>query len=727
MLALLSMPVFAEDNIVNVDYNSAASDDYSETGSIYYNNGVQLLKTSQYTNAITEFRKALRENTNDKSSRIQLVNAYLARAQYFNNQAMDYNKAANDLRSALFYMKFYENTPADGQYINDINAIENNLESVLYAMKADLTPKGRYMMGKSLRAQGEFAAAVSEFQKSQTDSTYRKSSLANLGEIYYILNLNNQAVNYLTQALSYDPKNSNLHLKLAGAYERLNKIDLAAQEYNLALSKSSDNQDILLSLENIWKQKVNENPNDAEAHANLGAVYQKKGDFVSALSQYQKAEEINPSNINTRLNMGTLYQAQKDYDTAIETYDTIIDVNPNFMQAYLYKAQCYKALGNKEAAIQNYKLAINLEPNNQDLKDELNDAYETSMTPEEKMSFLYEQVQKDPSNADLIYKYAFELHKADRISEAVTYYNQVIKISPKYEDAYVNLAQAYKQQGKFDNARTILTEAKGLFPENTSIKKQLIAIDEETSSMLYSNASDLFRDKKYQEAIALYNKIIPATPESLVGLGACYQSLNNNAQAAQYYVKSLAIDSKNSDTAYYAALAYSNLENFSQAKVYAKKSLAINPVNKNAKDLLAYVLEQESTVKLDKAISLFEQKQYAQALTMLNTVIAQSPKNSDAYYYRAMIYDSQKNYLAAINDYKKAVQYNSQMYIADYMIAIDYDYIKQYANALIYHKKYVYAAQKVGETNDYTRYSLKRIQDLKAYEQKPAQKSAARK
>ncbi len=47
------------------------------------------------------------------------------------------------------------------------------------------------------------------------------------------------------------------------------------------------------------------------------------------------------------------------------------------------------------------------------------------------------------------------------------------------------------------------------------------------------------------------------------------------------------------------------------------------------------------------------------------------------------------------------------MIIANYSIAVDYDYLAQYTNALMYHKKYLAAAQKAGETNDYTRYSAK--------------------
>ena len=717
LLAAMGLCAGAQEPVIPVAYQG----DYPEQVSTFYTNGMAYMKANQYTNAITEFRKALRENSADKSSRIQLVNSYLMRAQYYNNQATDYNKAANDLRSAIFYMKYYDNSPVDAQYITDLNTMEENLDNILYAINADQTPKGRYMMGKSLRAQGEFAAAVTEFQKAQNDVNYRKASLSNLGEIYYIMNLNEQAVNYLEQAIISDPQNTNLHLKLAGAYERLGKTDKAIKEYNLSLTKSGDNQEVLTSLENIWKQRIAQNPDDAEAHANLGAVYQKKNDFSAALQEYTKAEELNPSNITTRLNLGTLYQAQKDYETAIEAYDTIIEYNPNYMQAYLYKAQCYRAMGNKEAAMQNYKLALNLEPSNQNIKDEMYEMYEADMSPEQRLAFVYGQLQKEPQNADLTYRYAYELHKAGKTADAITYYNQAIKLNPKNEDAYINLAQAYQQQGNFDKARSVLTDAKGLFPENGLVQKQLAALAAETGSLLYSKASELFNQKKFQEAIAMYQKIVPSTPESLVGIGACYQSLNDNAAAAKYYVKSLELDPKNADTTYYAALAYSNIENFALAKSYANKALALDPNNKNTKELLTYVIEQENTAKMDEAVSLLEQKQYPKALNLLSQVITQDPKDSNAYYYRGMVYDAQKKYAQAINDYKKALMYNPQMLIANYSIAIDYDYLGQYANALFYHKKYLSETQKAGETNDYTRYSAKRIQELRNYDNtKPA-------
>lgn len=682
----------------------------------YYTNGMKYVANRDYTQAINEFKKVLRETPNNKKARLQLVSAYALRAENTYADTSDYNKSANDYRCAIFYLKYYNDEPVPAEHAGTLEVLERNLSNILSAIHADQTAKGHYLMGKSLRAQAQFAAAAVEFQNAKNDAEYKKSSLKNLGEIYYMLNLDEQAVKYLTQAIALDSQNSELHLKLAGCYEHLGKLENAAREYNLALNNSKNNAEILDSLENIWRQKVQDCPDDAEAHANLGAIFQRKNDYNAALAQYERAESLNPSNITTRLNIGTLYQAKKEYETAIEAYDTIIAVDANYMPAYLYKAQCYKALGVKNAAIQNYKLALNLDPTNKSIKDELYALYEENMTPEERLNYYYEKITQEPQNAELTYKYAYELHKAGRIAEAISFYEATTKLDSSNEDAYINLVQAFQQQGNFERAREVLNDAKTKFPENQTIKKQLASLDAQAVSMLYSNASELFRQKKFKEAIAMYEKIQPATPEALVGIGASYQSLGDNKKAAEYYVKSLAIDPKNAETAYYAALAYSNLENYTEAKNYAQKALAVDSANKNAKELLTYVIEQENTEKIDNAIVLYEKQQYAQAISILDSVIAQDQKDSNAYYYRGMVYDAQKKYPQAINDYKKALENNSQMLIAYYSIAIDYDYLSQYANALTYHKKYLAETRKVGETNDYTRYSARRIQDLKAYE-----------
>ena len=95
LLALISSPVLAQssDNWIAVQY---------------YNAGQKYFQSSQYTKAAEEFRKALRVNPYGLPERAGVINSYLSRAAYYYNSTKEYEKALNDLRAALFYIKYYK-------------------------------------------------------------------------------------------------------------------------------------------------------------------------------------------------------------------------------------------------------------------------------------------------------------------------------------------------------------------------------------------------------------------------------------------------------------------------------------------------------------------------------------------------------------------------------------------------------------------------------------------
>ena len=77
-----------------------------------------------------------------------------------------------------------------------------------------------------------------------------------------------------------------------------------------------------------------------------------------------------------------------------------------------------------------------------------------------------------------------------------------------------------------------------------------------------------------------------------------------------------------------------------------------------------------------------------------------------------MIYDGKNQRNLAINDYKKAVQYNPEQYIANYLIAVDLDTLGQYKNALSFYKKF---ASQYKTDDEYLKYTKARIQELAKY------------
>lgn len=678
----------------------------------YYNAGQQDLSQYQYSSAITEFKKALRINYLDNSARIGLVNAYLARGTYSANKEKNWENAANDYRAALFYLKYY---PSNQDVQNSMQAISNatqNLNSCLSMIKFNTSPKSRYQKAKDLRLQGLFPESGYEFMQALADSSLRADSYEEIADIMKVLGNDAKSSEYYQKAVDIAPDNAGLRLKYARVLDRLGKNDNAVQEYNLALSNGGNDPEILYALERIYRQKLAQSPKDAPTITNLGAILQKENKYDEALQYYTQAGQLDPTNVTTRLNIGTLYQQKGTYDAAIAAYDSIIFLYPNHVQANLYKAQCLAAIGQKDKAIASFKIVLNADPTNKEAKNELIDLLKSTMCPADLIAYLRSNFPQDKGTINDLYNYAIDLHKQNKLDDAIAYYTEILKVKTDNPEIYLNLAIAYKQKNDLANAKIVLQNAKAKFPANKQINDNLNDLTQQTIAGKYDNAVKLYNSGDYQKALAAYLAIQPSTFDSLSGIAASYQGLNNPTQAIEYYKKAFAIK-QDSDVAYYIAVLYSEKENWTESKTYLKRALAINPNNSKAKDLYKSVCEQVNVKLVNNAIDLYNKGDYTKALSIFNSVLQDDPKNAYAYYYKGLISDTGKKYAAAIIDYQKAIKYNSELNIIYYLLAIDYDSLAQYKSALVNYKKYV--ATTKGE-DEYKKYSESRITALKKYE-----------
>ncbi len=680
-----------------------ASADFKE----HFDLGQQYLANYQYSGAITEFKSALRINYLDNSARIGLINSYLARGTYYANTDKDYAKAADDYRAALFYLLYYPNANQVKNSSQAIVQVTSNLNKCLNEIGYNTSAQNRFNTAKQLRAEGNFAAAGYEFNQSLSDKDLIKESFEQTGDIMKLLGNDPKASEYYKKAVAVDPSDIDLRLSYAKMLDKLGSEDEAVEEYNYILSKTYDNKDILYSLERIYKRKLEDSPEDAAITANLGAIMQKEGNLDEALRYYSKAEYLDPSNVNTRVNVGTLYQQKGDYKTAITAYDSVLTIYPDNVLANLYKAQSLAAIGEDKKATDLYKKVLTLDPNNLVAQNEMINMVKGSMTIPQFVEYIK---KNNPQNAaDILYNYALDLHKQNKLNDSIAIYNEVIKLTPSNPEVYVNLAIAQGQNKNFDSAIATLNTANTKFPNNSQIKDTLKSIQAQSTDEKLAAAAEYYNNKDYQNAINEYLKIQPPTSDSMLGAASAYQNMNDIDNAIIYYKKALNLAPQNSDIAYYIGALYADKEDYNNAKTYTDKALTLNKDNKQAQELLESLNAQLASKDLEKAISLFENEQYGESLALLNKVLSTEPNDAYALYYRGMIYDTQKKYNEAISDYKKAMNISPDLTIVNYLIAVDYDTLGQYKNALPYYKTFT---SKYTEQDEYLKYAQTRAGEL---------------
>ena len=691
---------------VNAD-TTVYDDSYQENPN--YLQGNKFLQSSQYTSAINEFKKALRSNPADGNALIGLSNAYNLRAVHYNNTVKDTDKAISDIKSALFFIKYYAQGSTSVISPQTLASIESNLKMLESSNQNSVTPEYRVQMAKKNRVKGEFAAAAYDYLQVVSVPKYSFEAYTSLGDIYKIFNRNDKAVSFYQKALSINSQDSDTHLKLARVYEQLNDFNSSLKEYDIALKNSTENEEILSSLERIWQKKVDEFPKDAEAHSNLGVVFQNQKRYSEALSEYKKAEELNPSNLNIKTNIGSLFQEQKKFENAINTYDSILMVQPYNVNVLIFKAECLKELKKYDDAVDIYKKALSIQPKNAQVKAELYELLKNTMSTEDVLAFLYKNVQNSPMDAESYYEFAYELHKSNKLDDAIVYYLETIKLDNNKIDAYVNLSQAYRQKKDFKNALAVMEKVKSIAPENEQVKEQYKIVMSEFSANKYTLALNAYESGDYPKAIEEYKLIQPATADSLIGIAASYQAMSNTPEAINYYKKAMELSPKNAEIPVYIASLYVNSNDNESAKKYIDIALSLNPNNSQAKELKEYLNDKLSEDLISKAVDLYEASKYNEAVTALDKIIATNAQNPTAYYYRALAYDGLNNYKKAIEDYKMTLKYAPDMIVAYYSMGVDYDTLNDFAKAKENYKLYV---EKSTNDDEYRQYAQERVKEI---------------
>ena len=673
----------------------------------HYNAAQEYLEQNQYSSAIVEFRKAMRINYLDNSARIGLINAYLARATYYANTEKSYTKAANDFRSALFYLKIYPQNAQDVQNSSGmITSASSSLNQCLKVSSFDTTASNRYKTAEELRASANFSAAGYEFSKAAENPSLASEANSQIADMLKLLGNEPRSSEYYKKALDVNPNDSALRMKYARTLDKVGEYDSAVTQYNEALANSKGDMEVLYALERIYLKKLAQTPSDAELNANIGAIKQAQGDFESALSYYGKAEQLNPNNVTTRINVGTLYQQKKDYNKAIEAYDSVLTLYPENAQALFYKAQAYSEMGNKKGALDLYKRVLANDSSNIGAKNAMTEILKDTMSPSEYIVYLSKN-----GSVDDLYDYSYKLHKENKIAEAINGYKATIAKDSSKADAYVNLAICYASGDDYNNAITTLELAKSKFPSNSLVIKTLEDVQNDSLSTKLASAASSFDKKDYKTAIKEYLAISPATENSLLGIAASYQALEDYDNAIIYYKKAEVLNPKNAEIPYYIGYLYSEQKNWVEAEKYLNKAISLNP-NSEAKNLLTYVSQNDSLDGLNLGIELFNKQDYAGALSKLNDVIKKDSSNAYAYYYRGLIYDEQKQTKLAVSDYLNVLKNTKELPIASYMAAVDYDSLENYKEAYKYFSQFV---SQYSTDDEYLNYAKTRMEELKPY------------
>jgi|GEM_PF-4115874 len=115
-----------------------------------------------------------------------------------------------------------------------------------------------------------------------------------------------------------------------------------------------------IQAKDIFSRIIANDPNNGQAHRNLGNAYYELGDYQSMMKHFDISVDLLPGSARTINNRGFARQALGDFSKAKKDHDAAIAIDPCYAEAYLDRASALEKMGDTAAADEDRKKAQQL-------------------------------------------------------------------------------------------------------------------------------------------------------------------------------------------------------------------------------------------------------------------------------------------------------------------------------------------------------------------------------
>jgi tetratricopeptide (TPR) repeat protein len=222
------------------------------------------------------------------------------------------------------------------------------------------------------------------------------------------------------------------------------------------------------------------------AHYELANAYLKKGDKYSALSEFERANEIQKkyptpgySQISgaVDLNIGMMYWEKGLYSRAAEAFERISDTDQNVVARNGYLADCYLKTGRIADAIALYQKSIEQDPKDAGSLFGLGVAYRAAGDLDRSQQALEEAMRVRPrQDGSANFELAKTLELKGDLEGAKRNYEIAADGPTQWRNATLELARLSKKTGDREKALEYFQKLRAAYPDDRTVEMELNAL-----------------------------------------------------------------------------------------------------------------------------------------------------------------------------------------------------------------------------------------------------------
>ena len=151
--------------------------------------------------------------------------------------------------------------------------------------------------------------------------------------------------------------------------------------------------------EAMARHNVDKNPADFEAHYNLAAMLQARGELAEAMTQYEVALQLRPENATVNNAFAAAIMSAGRPDRAIQYLEAALHARPDYFDAHYNLGTALAMTGDFSGAVEHFGAAVRLNPKDANAEANLGGALAETGKWKEARTHLERALAIDPHNA----------------------------------------------------------------------------------------------------------------------------------------------------------------------------------------------------------------------------------------------------------------------------------------------------------------------------------------
>ncbi len=309
------------------------------------------------------------------------------------------------------------------------------------------------------------------------------------------------AIDQYETIVKLDPDSVDDHLLLGRLYRLNNDLQKGEAELKTAIKLDPSSEEAVTTLAMLYTDEgdtahalqvlasIPDSARSAKLYAALGAAYEQRKDYKSAIDAFRHAIVLDRDNLDAIRGLAENLLNDGQLDASLEQYKVIADSNPEDAQTYVRMAEIYRRQAKYDLALENLKRADTLVPDTMDVPYSMAAVYQAQGRYDDAIKLLQDLLKRteksetgSSSQADrnnraiFIERLGMVYREQENYTAAVETFRKMLPLGDENaRSGYQEIIDTYRDAKQWPQATAAAKEAVQKLPDDRDLRMVLDA------------------------------------------------------------------------------------------------------------------------------------------------------------------------------------------------------------------------------------------------------------